>query len=541
MPEPHPLTIGAFAVDSGVAVVADEDVPVAAEIDVVSGEVRRVYTWPASTAHGGECGAVGIALRGDEIIVSSPVAGGLVRIDRRSGASQVVALDARPGRLIASDRAVWLTASAPSDLEHTQRALRDVVWEDPTDDERAAWARADAGHGWFTLDVAESDEPTTVAEWQHLIDHQDDVDERRIQPPTLLWRVTHDALQPLAVDGVILNATAAGTTLVLVVQRPSHPVVRYAHPSGSLSELHPGVVVAGDDGRPWQVVGEVPDSEGCFLTQGDQVFLAGSFGDRLFESARLCPLDLAGARIGDPVPWPLVDPVGMLDGWIVDRTTFGPRPGTFGPWPGGIAVEGFPGSEGFQVFEMAVPRVVNLEDGTMHGLAAPPIDQVGVSSGADLWFAALDRTALVAITAREHSVRVLEVALDCGPCLPAPQAPEGLDFDDYERSELEGLRRALMEGWTDDAGVVEPFIGGVTFESIEKVNAFPDAAVVARFRSDDHPGITFGRRWPLYDALGAPCGLDLAEIELMEDIEAEGYGLPPLSECHPDADGIVWF
>ena len=64
---------------------------------------------------------------------------------------------------------------------------------------------------------------------------------------------------------------------------------------------------------------------------------------------------------------------------------------------------------------------------------------------------------------------------------------------------------------------------------------------MAWFRARDRPGTLFARRWDLYDELGNPTDLEDADISLMEDIEAAGWGLPPLDHCLADAEGIVWF
>jgi hypothetical protein len=53
--------------------------------------------------------------------------------------------------------------------------------------------------------------------------------------------------------------------------------------------------------------------------------------------------------------------------------------------------------------------------------------------------------------------------------------------------------------------------------------------------------VQFGRRWALYDDLGDPEDLEYADIELMEDVEAAGYGLPAPHNCVADDAGVVWF
>ena len=86
-----------------------------------------------------------------------------------------------------------------------------------------------------------------------------------------------------------------------------------------------------------------------------------------------------------------------------------------------------------------------------------------------------------------------------------------------------------------------PLINGIDFVSVDLMGTFPETHVVASFRSEDRPGITFARKWHLYDELGNSVDHEYAEIYLMEDVEAMGYGLPPMSVCALGPDGLVWF
>ena len=99
----------------------------------------------------------------------------------------------------------------------------------------------------------------------------------------------------------------------------------------------------------------------------------------------------------------------------------------------------------------------------------------------------------------------------------------------------------LSGGWHGPGGESHPFIEGVTFEAVELRNEFPETEIVVTFRAEGRPGVRFGRRWPLYDDLGNQRSVEYADIHLMEDIEAAGYGLPPSSRCVADEEGIVWF
>ena len=108
-------------------------------------------------------------------------------------------------------------------------------------------------------------------------------------------------------------------------------------------------------------------------------------------------------------------------------------------------------------------------------------------------------------------------------------------------SQLDGLRGAFFGGWRSESGEQHAFIEGVEFDSVNIIGAFPRTEVLALFQAADRPGIQFGRRWSLYDDLGNPQPLQYAEIHLMEEIEAAGYGLPRLEACYPADDGVVWF
>lgn len=121
------------------------------------------------------------------------------------------------------------------------------------------------------------------------------------------------------------------------------------------------------------------------------------------------------------------------------------------------------------------------------------------------------------------------------------QLSAGFNSDQFEQVQLERLRESLLGGWHGDDGSAEPFIPGVSFDAVELQGEFPDRSMVALFRASDYPGVRFGRRWRLYDELGNPKDLDFVHIHLMEDIESATAGLPPLDQCIPDSDGVVWF
>ncbi|MDQ6909442.1 MAG: hypothetical protein M3Z84_01455 [Actinomycetota bacterium] len=117
-------------------VVTDQVIPIAVEADASSGEIVRVHAWPLSADHRGRPTVVDVALTDEEILVSSPAAGGLVRIDRASSAVTIIPLDGRPGRIAVGLDAAWVSADAedrPVPTGKPQR--RPVIWEEPSPEE----------------------------------------------------------------------------------------------------------------------------------------------------------------------------------------------------------------------------------------------------------------------------------------------------------------------------------------------------------------------------------------------------------------------
>lgn len=64
----RPLRIGAFAVRDHVAVVADEVLPIAVEVDTGTGEVIAAHAWTLSAAHRGKPAAASVALTPTEVV-----------------------------------------------------------------------------------------------------------------------------------------------------------------------------------------------------------------------------------------------------------------------------------------------------------------------------------------------------------------------------------------------------------------------------------------------------------------------------------------
>jgi hypothetical protein len=82
---PRPIELGCFAVQNGSVFVADQFLPVVAEIDRASGKVITVFTWALSPENRGKPVSLDIAVLRESILVASPAAGGIADISRSFG------------------------------------------------------------------------------------------------------------------------------------------------------------------------------------------------------------------------------------------------------------------------------------------------------------------------------------------------------------------------------------------------------------------------------------------------------------------------
>ena len=131
------------------------------------------------------------------------------------------------------------------------------------------------------------------------------------------------------------------------------------------------------------------------------------------------------------------------------------------------------------------------------------------------------------------------MTIDLGGHLSAVTPAVDLDIAEFEARTVAGLRAEFSDCRVDQDGHETPSIDGFTFDSAEIVDSFPNSTIEARFASANHPGITFGARFALYDELGNDREFEYAAIHLMELVEASP-GLPPLHRCSPDETGVVW-
>jgi hypothetical protein len=193
---------------------------------------------------------------------------------------------------------------------------------------------------------------------------------------------------------------------------------------------------------------------------------------------------------------------------------------------------------------------IDARTGALLGSYALPgwVDSM-VGGGAGAW-ACLSRRdesprQVVELSAEANSFRTWSLdSVDVFPHLPPP--PPRIEARPTEEQVCDRLARSLFGGWiaTDPETGAEtrlPYIHGIEFEDVRLEGQFPDTEVVALFRSVDHPGVRFGRRRRIWDNNGAfLIGLiDVMDVNLMEDVEACGYGLPQHPE--PDDSGIAWF
>src|SRR4029453_712467 len=103
----RPLHIGAFDVRDGRGGAVDGVVPLAVEADLATGRVSGVWTWETAASRRGRRVATDVVLTEAGVVVASPAAGGLVRIDRTAGVATVLALDTDVSRLVRDGDTVW--------------------------------------------------------------------------------------------------------------------------------------------------------------------------------------------------------------------------------------------------------------------------------------------------------------------------------------------------------------------------------------------------------------------------------------------------
>ena len=95
------LLVGMFALGDGSIFVCDEVLPICAELDRETGRVRRILRWPLLESLRRQPAVTAVACRDGILWISSPAAGGLVRISRATFEHSLAPLAAMPGPIAA--------------------------------------------------------------------------------------------------------------------------------------------------------------------------------------------------------------------------------------------------------------------------------------------------------------------------------------------------------------------------------------------------------------------------------------------------------
>ncbi len=557
----RPIRLGCFDVRDGSVVVADDAMPVAAEFDSASGAVIRVFTWPLLADLRDRPTALDVLISGTAVLIASPAAGGIVDIDRHSGAATLIPLDAEAGTLLAGRDVIWAIArpdgqdnqddELPAAAGDRQRA---VIWEEPDDAEIARSRELAPGirfrgpPGEYRLAAADGAQAAaggeqddgdrdwlTAADWMEA-----GGDDEALAPPTPIWRISAGAARRIAADLDQPILAAAGNRLAGVARLPTDPVIKHIHGDGSqVSYRYPGSAIVIDAAGTLRVAGSLPGSGGTVCEAAGRVWLLGfdqeTDGDPA-PGARQLLLD--EGRLGAPLDLRLQRPVAVVGRFVVD---IGPPHGAGNSGPGrgrpSVPVVQFAPIDGGEHRVTEAP-----------GLGQDPGPEARVRDG-EVWLGQPGASALTVAAPGRARARQLALALDIRPWMPSPQLPADLDPVRFEQGQLDLFRRWFLGGppdhperaCPDQPAGAEPFIDGVSFDAVELRGEFPGCEVVATFRAADRPGIRFARRWRLYDELGNPCDHEYASVGLQEDILAGYGGLPALDRCVPDTDGLVWF
>lgn len=524
---PRPIRLGCFDVRNGTVFAADDSLPVAAEIDAATGETVRVFSWPLSGDHRGRPTALDILGRDDSVLIASPAAGGIVEIDRRSGQAMTIPLDADAGTLLATGDAIWAVGWPDWDEPPAGRpgGKRPVIWEEPTDEEIARHQEM-MRHMHFP-GAGPLDEETggrTLADWR---DAEGDFED--LMPPTPIWRISAGTVRRIEVDLEQPILAAAAGKLAGVCRLPSDPVIKHLSPgAGSISWRYPGTAVVIDDNGTLHVLGPVPGSGGAVCADDGIVWLLGFEEETDDEPApEVREVQVAEGRVGEALGVRPQRPVAVTGRFVADLA----EPDTADD-PAADSAHG-----------SAVIRFLPVDGGEPWTAGPAELGRCALARawGGEVWLADPGGSTLVAAAPGRSGVRKLRLSLDCRPWMPRPQLPAGLDAQQFEQDQLDGLRGAFLGGWHTSEGGTRPFIEGVTFDAIDLRGEFPDGVIVALFHATDRPGIQFGRRWRLYDELGNPVDHEYADIHLMEDVESAGGGLPPTDRCVTDETGVTWF
>jgi hypothetical protein len=520
----RPIRLGCFDVRDGYVVVADEALPLAVEVDGVSGQVARVFAWPVLPELRDRPMTHDVLVLGESIMISSPAAGGIVVIDRGSGQVTVISLEADAGTLTACGDAVWAVAGpgwyrpGPGGPRADGGGrTRPVAWEEPT----AAEIARDEEHSRRSA-LAGRPRPAdlevrTVADLR-----QAEGDNVILGPATPVWHIRAGAARRIDADLEAPRLAAVAGTIVAACQLPGDPLIKHVGPGGlSVHYRSPGTIIALDDTGTVQDLGKVPSTRGVICEDRGRAWLLGFDSEIGDPAGGVRELLLAQGRIGGSLDLRLQNPAGIIDGLVADLSWQVPARDPAAP--PSAAVRFLPVAGGDPA-EVPLP---GLEAGA----------EAKVRDG-QVWAARYGDAVLRVITPGDPAARELRVTLDCQPWITPPQPPPGLELARFEQGQLDRFRGELGSTRVDEQSRVSPLIEGLSFDAIELRGTFPGSQLVALFHATTRPGIQYGLRRRLYDDLGNPIRHQYAHIYLAEDIATAG--LPPSRQCVPDAAGVVW-
>ncbi|MDP2293022.1 MAG: hypothetical protein Q8M22_17710 [Actinomycetota bacterium] len=495
--------------------VCDRMLPVCVDLHRATGIVRRTSTWPLLDSLRHQPVVTAVRLHDGAVWISSPAAGGLVRIDTATFDHTLVRLDAMPGPIarLGDDLMVFAYRewrSAPHASADASPIERPVIWLDAPDREPSTVR-------WFMYSPdADPYEPVDESdEIDHDLDaHAHDLDldladddfETNEDGARPVWRIVSGVPQPFDVGGDAgTGITMSDGTLVASVRRHSDPLVKVREAYG-IAYRYPGAVIAFHPDGTSRTIREFDD--GVDLVS-DGIGLWFTAEDADTGETTLAPIELAGR---------VIEPRGAVVAIVAGRAVVVERSGP---------MRRLDLATGADLDDLAIPPIA-LDDG-----------HEAVVDGEQVWFAGASPDRLITVDIGSSDVAVLAVTVDLDPLLPPATPRAGFDIADYERGALSDFRDELLGGWQDESGAVMPFIDGVTFISIDLVGSFPDTCIEVTFDSSERTGQTFGVRLALYDALGNDIGIGFAGIHMMELID--GWpGLPHLDQTPADESGVTW-
>jgi hypothetical protein len=503
----RPLRISRIAVLGDDAVVVDEILPIAVEVSARDG-VGAVHTWELSAACRGRPTTNDVALTEHELLIASPAAGGLVRIDRQTGACTSIALDAEPIHVVVVGDDVWVTGWDRKDLTQDRvprlgatTISHPVVWEDGTED--LPWARV-----WTvpesprpTLEEARADDPETVT----------------VEVVGPVWRVPGTVAERIDFGGHVRSIGGTPDTLVVVCRMPDDPRIKRLQWGGSVAHLYPASVLLDTGDGTFVVIGKARSGSRLIATRDGTLLLATVAGD---GACTLRRIDTDGRRLDDPLP--------LSTSWLREFLHLG--------FFGDDRVASLSGSPGAGPMTVSVGSFAGGPTGSVVLSDRIEWRSFAVSSSL-IWCWRTDVPQLLAIDPASLDVREIPVPIGTAPYAPEVGVPE-IDLAAHDHAQLTELRSAFLRTREDGFGDIWPRIDGVTFESVELVGEFPYTAVVGFFSIEDHPGRRFGRRWRLYDDLGNVIELGYFFVYLIEDIET-GHADRVVADTD-ESELIVW-